>query len=145
MDIIMRLKTLQSRIEKLIRKHNIVLDKLFLVPDMQQFLASEGITEDNQNRLGRTFSKPDGHTVIVFKEDIKKTDAKSVSGLILYNFGIDEYRKIRKIKPFILHLILHEIAHAKNIPDEKNADIWAFQNLDREYDLFWHVYKQKQK
>ncbi|HUD45063.1 MAG TPA: hypothetical protein VMR41_05955 [Patescibacteria group bacterium] len=134
----MQLKKLQSRIEKLIKKHNIILDKLFLVPDMQQFLDSEGITEENQDRLGRTFSKADGHTVIIFKDNIIKKETKSVLGFIIYNFSIEEYKKLTRIKPFILHLILHEIAHAKNIHEEKDADNWAFQNLDQEYRYFWH-------
>ena len=125
----MRVKTLVKEFRRLLNHYDLKKSEIFIVPNVKEWAESKGISEDNPFRLGLGAKRSNSNIWdIVLKEDIKRGDIEGVLSAMFYH-GFEHINELRKLRHFVLHLFLHEIAHAKGVREELEADNWAYKEL----------------
>ena len=120
-----------GQLRDLMRQYGLTQSKLVLVDDVAKWVKEHKITETNPFRAAvavrRTASQI--RDIVVLKE-IPADEVESIKSAMKFRGFYGQTERLNDEWLFIKHLVLHEIAHCKDISDEKNADQWAFDNLN---------------
>lgn len=123
-------------IEGIVSKH--IDAKVEIVTDVATWCAdnSGGMykKEELDNPIGKSLwkSKTEPNRILL-KKDISSNEVENhLQGLFMSGFR-DVHYKIENSLEFLMHLVLHEVAHIKHDWDqshEKDCDTWAFKQLE---------------
>lgn len=116
---------LRPELDRMLARYGLPPEALLLVPSVQEWAQSKGLVEDDPWRLATAFPAIGG---VVMMSPLLSDFMGSTSTFI--HLGLDRYQwvienDLRAVK----HLLLHEIAHLRGIPDERGADEWAYNEL----------------
>jgi hypothetical protein len=104
-----------------------------IVPDVDQWCINHNIIDSKEYypfRVARhLYSNEKDQHLILFAKEITQGMMDSVISLVIIRLGNEHQDIIKDELSFIKHTTLHEIAHAKGIFDELEADKWAMQQL----------------
>lgn len=130
------INTYKGLINKILSKYNLSLENILIIDhniSFSEYCKNNSINienlEENPNRLAMSTKDRISKKPYIFIKEVLDDqfiyDAKIRIGI---------YNKIRGFElktdiKFLTHLILHEIAHTKNIVDEDEADEWAFEQM----------------
>jgi hypothetical protein len=101
------------------------------VPSIQDWCRERSIVEENPSRAGRTLrNNMTGRYLILLACPVTGQMVSSiVTAMDLRGFGI-EATALSDPDSFMTHLMLHEIAHARDeLLSEVDCDRWAFEQL----------------
>lgn len=119
------------RLRALAERYEFPLEEIEAVADIKQWCNERGIEENNLWRVGKCLRNSEsGKYRILLAAEITPEMQNSVLGAMEYRgFGY-EVSSLRAADKFLEHLLLHEIAHAKNNNwEERECDSWAFNEL----------------
>ena len=105
------------------------LEQIEAVPNIKEWCDNNGIPEENPYRVGKCLknSKTKKYRILIVKE-ITPDMISSVINVLEYNGFENEVANIKENGGFLLHLMLHEIAHAMHPAwSENECDLWAFK------------------
>jgi hypothetical protein len=127
----MNTHNIREKINQLLSRYNIDSSQLTIVSSVQEWENIHGITDNNSFRLAVAARRKNSNVWdIIIKANIEEENCEGVFGAMLYRgFSELDHLKDMGIEAFILHLILHEIAHTKEIKAEIDADKWAYEEL----------------
>ncbi len=125
-----------QHIEKLVeiaKFFDFPLENVESVPSIQDWCEERGIEENNPFRTGKCLrNRETGNFKILIAKVITSEMQNSVIGAMKFKgYGV-EVEAIETPVLFLAHLLLHEVAHAKNENwSEKECDYWAFRELEK--------------
>ncbi|MEW5974567.1 MAG: hypothetical protein AB1898_02055 [Acidobacteriota bacterium] len=111
------------------------LEEIEVVESIKQWCDEKGVEEDNYWRVGKCLrNKDSGKYRILLAAEITPEMQSSVLSAMEYRGFASELPLLAAPDKFLEHLLLHEIAHAKNNTwDESECDRWAFARLKANY------------
>jgi hypothetical protein len=123
-------KPMREELERLIAGYELGGLTLLLVPSVHEWLLDHQIESNNPFRLASFAHLADGTRWIVMRDELTSDDPGSTS--LFFHIEWPDYDWISgDLARFARHLALHEIAHARGIMDEAEADRWTVPELRR--------------
>ncbi len=122
-----------DKLTKIAQQYEFPLEDIEAVSSIQEWCKERGIEENNPFRTGKCLRNRDtGEYIILLASEITKDMQNSViSAMKIRGYG-SEVEVLENSFSFLAHLLLHEVAHARNDKwSEKECDIWAFEELDK--------------
>jgi hypothetical protein len=115
----------------LVSKYEFPLENIEVVPNIQEWCKTKGLVEDNPFRIGKCLkNRTTEKYKILLVSEITDDMQSSVLGGMLLSHDEDETDILLDPKYFVTHLLLHEIAHARNGSwTEYECDKWAFNEI----------------
>jgi len=107
------------------------IEDVQIVPSIQAWCEDRGLPETNPFRSGKTVrNNVTGHYLILLAQEITGSTQNSIISAMELRGHIDRTGVLRSPDTFLLHLFLHELAHAQ-FPEasEDECDEWAFSQL----------------
>ena len=114
-------------------KYEFPLEELLVVESIQEWCKERKIEENNPFRTGKCLrNRETGKYLILLAAEITPDMCNSVISVMkLRGYG-EEVEVLYSAFPFLAHLLLHEVAHAKNENwSERECDSWAFEELNK--------------
>lgn len=120
-----------ERLRAVAASHDFPLEEIEAVADIKQWSDERGVEEDNFWRVGKCLrNRNSGKYRILLAAEITPEMQNSVRAAMEYRGFGNEVSLLSAPDKFVEHLLLHEIAHAKNNNwDETECDSWAFEQL----------------
>jgi hypothetical protein len=118
-----------EELQRVANRYSVELEAIKVVPSVKAWCDECGVPETNHWRTGKTVrNNITGAALILLPEEITSSMQNSVLGA-LESYGYD-VEQLREPSVFLLHLFLHELAHAQ-FPEasEQECDDWAFSQL----------------
>jgi len=110
------------------------LDAIEVTDDIQKWCDTHGgVTENNPFRAGKCIRNDATKNYrILLRAEITEGIQQAVIDRIELNGLSSEVKTLNNKKSFLIHLVLHEVAHAQhNDWLEDACDEWAFQEMGR--------------
>lgn len=118
-------------LEGVIKEHGFNDSCLYIVPSIQEWARKNNIEENNPDRAAMVAWRTETNIPdFVFLKVIPDDEIASIKSATMYYGFFNQINKLKDDASFLKHTVLHEIAHAKGIKDEKEADKWAFEKLE---------------
>ena len=108
------------------------LEEIKIVKSIQEWCVENGIEENNPFRTGKCLMNRETkeYKILLAQEITPEMQNSVISLMELRGYGT-EIEALKSPSNFLLHLLLHEIAHAKDSNwSEKECDYWAFEQLN---------------
>jgi hypothetical protein len=123
----------KAKLEKIINYYVVSFEVLDIVPDIMKWSEEHRIEEDNPWRAGKCVRNLEtGKYRILLAEEISYEMRRSIIGAMEIRGFSDSADVLNDEEKFLVHLLLHEIAHAlHNDWTEDDCDKWAFTELER--------------
>lgn len=120
-----------ARLRAIAASHEFPLEEIETVADIKQWCDERGVEEDNFCRVGKCLRNGNtGKYRILIAAEITPEMQNSVLAAMEYRGFGNEVSLLSAPDKFVEHLLLHEIAHAKNNNwDQSECDSWAFRQL----------------
>jgi hypothetical protein len=129
------LKKQEPIIRKIIEQFGFEGSEIIFVPNIQEWEKQYSRPPFKANPWTHAMKtrRSDGVYAFVFREEIEESELEGQKMTILLlskgKLG-DEVKKLKSIKEYFFHLVLHEIAHIKGgATTDSEADEWAFKML----------------
>lgn len=125
-----------KHLEKLIKvaqQYEFPLEEIEAVSSIQEWCNERAIEENNPFRSGKCLrNRETGKYKILLAEEITADMQNSaISAMKFHGYG-SEVEVLENPFSFLVHLLLHEVAHARNDKwSEKECDSWAFVELEK--------------
>jgi hypothetical protein len=122
-----------SKLVEVAHKYDIPLEKIESVPSIMDWCKNRGIEEDNPFRTGKCLRDSEtGKYLILLAQTITPEMQNSVIGVLELNGFSLHTEVLYKPLAFLMHLLLHEVAHAIDEKwSEEECDSWAFKELKK--------------
>ena len=120
-----------DRLQSLAAVHKVRVERVIVVPSIQEWCIANGQEEQNPFRTGRIFQNPEtkDYLVVLVEEITPDMQNSVISAMQMHGFD-DEVEQLSDPLLFLDHLFLHELAHALNQDaTERECDEWAFNQL----------------
>ena len=120
-----------ARLRAVAASYDFPLEEIEAIADIKRWCDERGVEEDNFWRVGKCLrNRNTGQYRILLAAEITPEMQSSVLAAMEYRGFGNEVSLLSAPEKFVEHLLLHEIAHAKNNNwDETECDSWAFEQL----------------
>ena len=120
-----------ARLRAIAESYDFPLEKIDALESIKLWCDERGIEENNLWRVGKCLrNKENGKYRILLAADITPEMQSSVLAAMEYRGFGSEMSLLAAPDKFLEHLLLHEIAHAKNNSwEESECDRWALAQL----------------
>ena len=128
----MNLLKYEREIELLVNSFGAYVKQVLIVPNIQSWCLANGVEESSLNRTGKCLQDDKtGKHLILLKREISESQKESIiSAMELRGTNNEEIAQLCSPKAFVMHLVLHECAHALYDDfSELECDEWAFKRL----------------
>ena len=134
----MNLQPHYSQLSKIADLYGLPLE-IQIVSDIQEWCSIRGIEENNPFLAGKCLlDNTTGKYLVLLREEI--TPEIKESAINAMQLREIDTKPINDTKKFVIHLLLHEIAHAANSEwSESECDLWALDQINKH--PFWIVSK----
>jgi hypothetical protein len=124
------MRPLRDELQQLVASYGLDEVKLALVPSVHDWLVARGTRCDSPFRQASFVTLSDKTRWIVLLEEI--TSHHPGQTTLFRHIEWDDYEWISEnLARYARHLVLHEVAHARGIRGEAEADRWTVQELRR--------------
>ena len=122
-----------SLLIKVAHQYDLPLEGIEIVSSIQEWCKEIGIEEDNPFRAGKCLRNCEtGKYKILLAEEITPEMQNSIIGAMSLRDYSLKIEILENPKAFLIHLLLHELAHARNEEwSENECDRWAFEELEK--------------
>jgi len=122
-----------EKLTQIAQQHDFPLEEIESVSSIQEWCKVRGIEENNPFRTGKCLrNRESGKYIILLAEEITGDMQSSVISAMEFRGYGPEVEALENPFLFLVHLLLHEVAHAKNDKwSEKECDAWAFEELEK--------------
>ncbi len=121
-----------AKLVEVAQQYEFPLESIEVVSSIIGWCKEQGIEEHNPFRTGKCLrNRETGNYKILLAEEITGEMQNSViSAMEVWGYD-SEIEVLYNDRKFLLHLLLHEVAHAKNDQwSENECDSWAFAELE---------------
>ena len=120
------------RLRAIAEHYDFPLEQIEAVTNIKQWCDEQQIEENNFWRVGKCLrNRKSGKYKILLAAEITPEMQSSVLAAMEYRGFENEVAFLKAADKFLEHLLLHEIAHAKNDNwNEHECDSWAFNELN---------------
>lgn len=120
-----------AKLRAIAESYDFPLEGIDAVESIKQWCDEKGVEENNFWRVGKCLrNKGNGKYRILLAAEITPEMQSSVLAAMEYRGFGSEVSLLAAPNKFLEHLLLHEIAHAKNNNwEESECDRWAFTQL----------------
>ncbi len=121
------------RLTEVARKFDSLLEDIEAVSNIQEWCEKRRIKENNPFRTGKCLkNRETGKYKILLAKEITPEMQSSVICAMECRSYCEEINALKNPSVFLTHLLLHEIAHARNENwSEQECDSWAFKELEK--------------
>jgi len=130
---VIRTKKYLPILQQIANSYNFPLEAIEITDDIQQWCSEHGLPENSPFRAGKcVFNSATKKHRVLLRAEITEEIQQSIIGKMDFSLKAftDKITDLNNKKYFLIHLILHEIAHAKhNEWSESCCDEWAFKEM----------------
>lgn len=134
----MKTKSLNPLFIEILSNYGLGNSEVLIVESVKDWAVEHGINELNGLRIAMTVrQKNTSIPFIIIKDNIVEDDMPGVLGAMQFS-GFRHYSELMELRMFVIHTFLHEVAHGLGVKEEKDADEWAWKELNH-----WLTYPEQ--